>query len=44
MSAFWPGAAFVARTNLVAIGGKADVTGSRANDALDPQRHFATVN
>jgi hypothetical protein len=30
------GAAFVARTDLVAIGGKADATGSRANDAIDP--------
>jgi hypothetical protein len=41
---YWPGAAFVARTDLVAIGGKADATGSRANDAIDPQRHFAPVN
>src|ERR1700689_1647695 len=31
----WPGAAFVTRTDLVAIGGKADAAGSRANDAID---------
>ena len=40
----WPGAAFVARTDLIAIGGKPDAAGSRANDAIDPERHFATVN
>ena len=40
----WPGAALVARTDLVAIGGKADAAGSRANVAIDPFRHFATVN
>jgi hypothetical protein len=38
---YWPGAAFVARIDLVAIGCKADATGSRANDANDPKRHFA---
>ena len=38
----WPGAAFVARTDLVAIGGKADATGSRANVAIDPSATSAT--
>jgi hypothetical protein len=32
-----------ARTDLVAIGGKADAARSRANDAIDPERHFATL-
>jgi hypothetical protein len=35
--ASWPGAAFVARTYLVANGGKADAAGSRENDAIDPE-------
>ena len=42
--AYWPRAVFVARTDLVAIGGKADAAGSRADDAIDPKRRFATVN
>ena len=35
----WPGAAFVVRTDLVAIGGKADATGSRANERLTLNGH-----
>jgi hypothetical protein len=41
---YWPGAAFVAHTCLVAIGGKADAAGSRANDAIDPFGHFERMN
>jgi len=39
----WPEAAFIARTDLVAIGGKADAAGSRANDAIDPNRPSAAI-
>ena len=40
----WPGSGVCCPHRLVAIGGKADAARSRANDAIDPERHFTIAN
>jgi len=44
MSADGPSRHLLRRSDLVALGGKAEVQTGVRNDAIDPLRHFETVN
>jgi len=44
MSASSPLRHLVRRSGLVAFGGEADVRTRTRNDAIDPKRHFGSVN